>query len=144
MKNTVTLSIQISARPSDSGYFQVYIYGSNPPVQGGEYPGRPNAQVVIDLIYNQPLIIPILNQIVPYIKFKAHSEMINERFRHPWYGTPVGFLPLLFFPPPHQRPCPRLPLGLKIWRKPCSHDLGQALCESSDMMPLESYIQSVS
>jgi len=100
LKNAVTLNIQPSARPSDPGYFHVYVYSSDPPVQGAEYPGGPNARVVVDVIFNHPLITPILNLIAPYLTLKAHSEMINERFRHPGYGTPVGLLPPTVYPTP--------------------------------------------
>jgi Flp pilus assembly protein TadG len=100
LDKAVTLNIQPSVGPSNPGYFHVYVYASDPPVQGTEYPGGPNARVVVDVVFNHPLITPILNKIAPYISLKAHAEMINERFRHPGYGTPVGLLPPTIIPTP--------------------------------------------
>ena len=109
LRKAVSLSINNSAGASSPGYFHVNVYASDPPVQGAEYPGGPNARVAVDVIYNHPLITPLLNLIAPYVTLRAHSEMINERFRHPGYGTPVGVLPPTIFPTPaptripHQR-----------------------------------------
>jgi Flp pilus assembly protein TadG len=96
----VSLSIDDSAGPSSPGYFHVFVYGSDPPVQGAEYPGGPNARVAVDVVFNHPLIMPLANRIASYITLRAHAEMINEQFRHPGYGTPVGVLPPTIFPTP--------------------------------------------
>jgi Flp pilus assembly protein TadG len=100
LNKAVTLNIQTGAGPSDLGYFQVNIYASDPPVLGTEYPGGPNARVAVDVIYNYPLITPIATFLSPYVKLTAHAEMINERFRFPGYGTPVGKLPPTIVPTP--------------------------------------------
>jgi Flp pilus assembly protein TadG len=96
----VSLSIDNSAGPSSPGYFHVYVYASDPPIKGIEYPGGPNARVAVDVVFNHPLVTPLINMIAPYITLKAHAEMINERFRHPGYGIPVGILPPTIFPTP--------------------------------------------
>ncbi|MFZ0533965.1 MAG: TadE family protein [Anaerolineales bacterium] len=96
----VSLNIDNSAGPSSPGYFHVYVYASDPPVQGTEYPGGPNARVAVDVVFNHPLITPLVNMIAPYITLRAHSEMINEQYRHPGYGTPPGVLPPTIFPTP--------------------------------------------
>jgi Flp pilus assembly protein TadG len=98
LSNAVTLSIDNSAGPSSPGYFHVYVYASDPPVQGSEYPGGPNARVVVDIVYNHPLITPLVNMLSRYITLTAHTEIINERYRHPGYGTPVGVLPPTIVP----------------------------------------------
>ncbi len=100
LRKAVSLSINNSAGASSAGYFHVNVYASDTPVQGAEYPGGPNARVAVDVIYNHPLITPLINMIAPYVTLRAHSEMINERFRHPGYGTPVGVLPPTIFPTP--------------------------------------------
>lgn len=103
----ISLAIINSAGPSSPGYFHVYVYASDPPVRGTEFPGGPNARVAVDVIFNHPLTTPFLNGIVQYIKLSAHSEMINEQFRHPGYGTPSGVLPPTIFPTPVPTNTPR-------------------------------------
>jgi hypothetical protein len=104
LNNAVTLGIQPSAGVFDPGYFQVYVYsslpGGIPTPPGGEYPGAPNARVIVDVVFNHPLITPLFTMFGRYITLKAHSEMINERFRFPGYGTPAGTLPPTIPPTP--------------------------------------------
>jgi Flp pilus assembly protein TadG len=100
LKNAVTLGVEPTAGPSDPGYFHVTVYASDPPAPGVEYPGGPNARVVVDVVFNHPLITPLFNMLAPYVPLKAHSEMIVERFRHPGYGTPPGKLPPTIIPTP--------------------------------------------
>jgi Flp pilus assembly protein TadG len=100
LNKAVTLNIQSSAGPSDPGYFRVYVYASDPPVLGSEYPGGPNARVAVDVVFNHPLITPLVNLLAPFITLNAHAETINERFRHPGYGTPAGRIPPTIFPTP--------------------------------------------
>ncbi len=96
----VSLDINSSANASSAGYFHVYIYASDPPMVGTEYPGGPNARVAVDVIFNHPLITPLGQLLFPYITLTAHAEMVNERFRHPGYGTPAGVLPATIVPTP--------------------------------------------
>ncbi len=100
LKNAVTLGIQPAAGPSDPGYWHVTVYASDPPVPGVEYPGGPNQRVSVDVIFNHPLITPLLTMFSQYVTLKAHSELINERFRFPGYGTPPGRLPPTIVPTP--------------------------------------------
>jgi hypothetical protein len=100
----VGLNIDSSAGPSSPGYFRVYVYASDPPVLGAEYPGGPNARVAVDVVFNYPMITPLVNMIAPYIRLTGHSEMINEQFRHPGYGTPPGLLPATIAPTPTPKP----------------------------------------
>jgi Flp pilus assembly protein TadG len=100
LDKAVSLNIDGTASPSSSGYFHVFVYASDPPVLGAEYPGGPNARVAVDVVYNYPLIMPLLNVLFPYITLTGHSEMINEQFRHPGYGTPMGALPATIVPTP--------------------------------------------
>lgn len=98
--NAATLAINPSAGQFEPGYFHVYVYASDSPVVGHEYPGGPNARVVVDVVFNHPLITPLFTMIGPYITLKAHSQMIVERFRFPGYGTPAGTLPPTIPPTP--------------------------------------------
>jgi Flp pilus assembly protein TadG len=100
VRKAVTLKINTSVGPSSPGYFHVYVYASDPPVLGNEYPGGPNARVAVDVVFNNPLMTPLINLFFPYITLHAHTEMINEQFRHPGYGTPVGLLPPTIYPTP--------------------------------------------
>jgi Flp pilus assembly protein TadG len=97
-----SLSINPSAGPVQAGYFDVSVHASDPPqpTPGAEFPGGPNARVAVDVTYNHPLITPIVREIIPWIKLRAHAEMINERYRHPGYGTPPGELPPTVVPTP--------------------------------------------
>ena len=95
-----TLDIQPSAGVFDPGYFIVSVLASDSPIIGHEYPGGPNARVIVDIVYNDPLITPLGTMISRYIKLTAHSEMIVERFRFPGYGTPAGTLPPTIPPTP--------------------------------------------
>jgi hypothetical protein len=97
-----SLSIDTSAGPVQPGYFNVSVHASDPPqpTPGVEFPGGPNARVSVDVTYNHPLITPIVRQIVPWLKLRAHAEMINERYRQPGYGTPAGVLPPTVVPTP--------------------------------------------
>jgi Flp pilus assembly protein TadG len=96
----ISLNIDDSASPSSPGYFHVFVHASDPPILGTEYPGGPNARVAVDVVYNHPMITPLLNALFPFIQLTAHSEMINEQFRHPGYGTPIGVLPATIVPTP--------------------------------------------
>lgn len=101
------LVIDPSAGPTSPGYFNVAVYSSDPPVHGQEFPGGPNTQVDLDVVHNHKLITPFLNVIFPWIKLTAHAEKINERFRHPGYGTPAGVLPPTpVIPTPTETPTP--------------------------------------
>jgi hypothetical protein len=97
-----TLSIDPSAGPLEPGYFKVSIHASDPPGLAPdpdlEYPGGPNARVAVDVTYNHGLITPVVREIVPWLRLGAHAEMINERYRHPGYGTPPGELPPTILP----------------------------------------------
>jgi hypothetical protein len=97
-----SLRIDDSASPLQPGYFNVKIHASNlpEPTPGAEYPGGPNDRVAVDVTFNHELMTPIVHSIVPWIRLRAHSEMINERFRHPGYGTPPGELPPTIEPTP--------------------------------------------
>jgi hypothetical protein len=105
-KNAATLGIQPSAGVFDPGYFQVYVYASDLPLptpgkptpEGGQYPGGPNARVIVDVVFNHPLITPLGTMFGRYVKLTAHSEMIVERFRFPGYGRPAGTLPPTILP----------------------------------------------
>jgi Flp pilus assembly protein TadG len=99
-KNAVTLGIQPSAGQLDPGYFQVYVYASDTPIVGKEYPGGPRARVIVDIVFNHSLITPLGTMLGRYATLKAHSEMIVERFRFPGYGTPAGTLPPTIPPTP--------------------------------------------
>ena len=92
-KRTTSLNIDASAGPSSPGYFHVYVYASDEPIPGKEAPGGPNVRVAVDVVFNYPLITPLVNMIAPYIRLTGHSEMITEQYRHPGYGTPPGLLP---------------------------------------------------
>jgi hypothetical protein len=98
--NAVTLGIQPGAGQFDPGYFHVYVYASDPPMPGYEYPGGPRERVIVDIVFNHPLITPLGTMISKYVTLKAHSEMIVERFRFPGYGTPAGTLPPTIPPTP--------------------------------------------
>jgi Flp pilus assembly protein TadG len=100
----VGLDIDTSAGPSSPGYFRVYVYAGDEPVAGKEAPGGPNALVAVDVVFNYPLITPLVNMIAPYIRLTGHSEMINEQFRHPGFGTPPGLLPATIAPTPTPKP----------------------------------------
>ncbi len=100
LQRASNLNIDASAGPSAPGYFRVFVYASDPPVQGSEFPGGPNARVAVDVVYNHPLMTPLINILARFIRLHAHAEMINEQFRHPGYGTPVGRLPPTIFPTP--------------------------------------------
>jgi Flp pilus assembly protein TadG len=99
-KNATTLAIQPTAGVSDPGYFHVYVYASDSPTAGQEYPGGPNARVIVDVVFNHPLITPLGTWLARFVTLKAHSEMIVERFRFPGYGTPPGKLPPTIPPTP--------------------------------------------
>jgi hypothetical protein len=103
-----SLHIDSSAGPLEPGYFQVSVHASDPPGPtpdpDREYPGGPNARVAVDVIYNHELITPIVREIVPWLRLHAHSEMINERYRHPGFGTPPDELPPTI--PPTSTPTP--------------------------------------
>ncbi|MBN1138998.1 MAG: pilus assembly protein [Anaerolineae bacterium] len=90
-----SLSVVNGASLFDPGYFDVSVHASDPPTSDPdvEYPGGPNARVAVDVTYNHPLITPVVRKIMPWITLRAHAEMINERYRHPGYGTPPGQLP---------------------------------------------------
>ncbi len=98
--SAVTLGIVPSAGEFDPGYFRVYVYASDTPVVGREYPGGPRARVIVDVIFNHPLITPLGTMLSRYITLRAHSEMIVERFRFPGFGTPAGTLPPTIPPTP--------------------------------------------
>ncbi|MFZ2096254.1 MAG: TadE/TadG family type IV pilus assembly protein [Anaerolineales bacterium] len=100
LNKAASLSIDPGAGPSAPGYFHVFVYASDPPIRGTEYPGGPNARVAVDVVFNHPLITPLVKMLAPYIRMTAHVEMINERFRHPGYGTPPGLVPPTIFPTP--------------------------------------------
>jgi hypothetical protein len=97
-----SLSIDDSAGPVQPGYFDVSVHASDPPqpTPGAEFAGGPNARVAVDVTYNHPLITPVVREIVPWLKLRAHAEMINERYRQPGYGTPPGVLPPTVVPTP--------------------------------------------
>ena len=97
-----SLGIDDSAGPVQPGYFNVTVLASDPPTTtaGVEFAGGPQARVGVDVTYNHGLITPVVQQIVPWIRLRAHSEMINERYRHPGYGTPAGELPPTILPTP--------------------------------------------
>ena len=103
-----SLSVRNGAGVFDPGYFDVSVHASDPPTPDPdlEYPGGPNARVAVDVTYNHPLITPILNRILPCIRLGAHAEMINERYRHPGYGTPPGELPPTIMPTSTPTPTP--------------------------------------
>jgi hypothetical protein len=92
-KRVISLGIDTTAGPTSPGYFQVFVYASDEPVPGKQAPGGPNARVVVDVVFNYPLVTPLVNLIAPYIRLSGHAEMINEQFRHPGYGTPPGLIP---------------------------------------------------
>jgi hypothetical protein len=92
-KRASNLKIDDDADPFSPGYFLVTVYASDPPEAGQEFPGGPNARVIVDVIHNYQLITPLLNAYFPYIQLRAHAEKINERFRHPGFGTPPGSIP---------------------------------------------------
>lgn len=98
--NATTLGIKPSAGVSEPGYFHVYVYASDSPTVGAEFPGGPNARVIVDVIYNHPLMTPLGQFLSRFVTLKAHSEMIVERFRFPGYGTPAGKLPPTIPPTP--------------------------------------------
>jgi Flp pilus assembly protein TadG len=100
LKYAVTLGIKPTAGVFDPGYFRVDVYASDSPVPGHEFPGGPNARVIVDVVFNNPLITPLGTMLRSYITLKAHSEMIVERFRFPGYGTPAGTLPPTLPPTP--------------------------------------------
>jgi len=97
-----SLRIDGGAGSLEPGYFAVHVFASDPPEPTPdpdlEYPGGPQARVAVDVTYNHELITPIVREIVPWLKLRAHAEMINERFRHPGYGTPPGDLPPTILP----------------------------------------------
>jgi hypothetical protein len=103
-RQAVGLNIDTSAGPSSPGYFRVYVYAGDEPIAGQESPGGPNARVAVDVVFNYPLITPLVNMLAPYIRLTGHSEMINEQFRHPGYGTPPGLLPATIAPTPTPKP----------------------------------------
>jgi hypothetical protein len=106
--NATTLDIEPSAGVFEPGYFQVFVYASDPPIPTpgvptpilNQYPGGPNARVIVDVVYNDPLITPLFTLFGQYVTLKGHSEMIVERFRFPGYGTPAGTLPPTILPTP--------------------------------------------
>jgi len=102
----VGLGIDTSAGPSSPGYFHVYVYAADEPTPGKEAPGGPNVRVAVDVVFNYPLISPLVNRIASYITVRGHSEMINERYRFPGYGTPPGVLPPTIPPTPTPTPTP--------------------------------------
>ncbi len=105
-----SLNIDNGAGPLEAGYFAVSVHASDPPEPTPdpdlEYPGGPHARVAVDVTYNHELITPIVRQIVPWLTLRAHAEMINERFRHPGYGTPPGELPPTILPTSTPTPTP--------------------------------------
>lgn len=104
----VSLSINNGAGVFAPGYFDVSVHASDPPVSDPdtEYPGGPNARVAVDVTYNHPLITPFISRMVPWVALRAHAEMINERYRHPGYGTPPGELPPTIVPTSTPTPTP--------------------------------------
>jgi Flp pilus assembly protein TadG len=104
----ISLSVSAGAGVFDPGYFDVSVHASDPPTldPDAEYPGGPNARVAVDVTYNHPLITPIVRRILPWISLRAHAEMINERYRHPGYGTPPGELPPTIMPTSTPTPTP--------------------------------------
>jgi hypothetical protein len=105
-----SLRVDAEAGPLDPGYFKVSIHASDPPGPNPdpdlEYPGGPNARVAVDVTYNHEVITPVLREIVPWLTLRAHSEMINERYRHPGFGTPPGELPPTIVPTYTPTPTP--------------------------------------
>ena len=97
-----SLGIVDGASPVQPGYFNVTVLASDPPTTtaGIEYPGGPEARMAVDVTYNHELFTPVVRPIIPWIRLRAHSEMINERYRHPGYGTPPGELPATILPTP--------------------------------------------
>ena len=97
-----SLRINESASPVQPGYFNVNIFASDAPTTtpGVEFPGGPEARMAVDVTFNHELITPIVRPIIPWIRLRAHSEMITERYRHPGYGTPPGELPPTILPTP--------------------------------------------
>jgi hypothetical protein len=97
-----SLRINAGASPVQPGYFEVKVYASDvsTTTPGVEFPGGPEARVAVDVTFNHELLTPIVRPIVPWIRLRAHSEMINERYRHPGYGTPPGELPPTIQPTP--------------------------------------------
>jgi uncharacterized repeat protein (TIGR02543 family) len=93
------LSIVDSAGESEPGYFHVYVYSADSPA-GTESPGGPNTRVAVDVIFNQPMITPLLSKMFPYLRLTGHSEMVTERYRFPGFGTPAGVLPSPIPPTP--------------------------------------------
>jgi len=91
-KKSSSLSIK-DVGPAHPGHFNVSVFASDPPEPGHEFPGGPNARVIIDVVHNHELFTPFLKGLIPYVRLSAHAEKINERFRHPGYGKPVGELP---------------------------------------------------
>lgn len=79
--------------PDTPRYFNVSVYASDSPDLSQEFPGGPNARVIVDVVYNYEPVTPFLQGFAPYLRLTAHAEKINERFRHPGYGTPAGELP---------------------------------------------------
>ena len=108
-KRSVGLSVVTGAGPSDPGYFHVDVYSADSPA-GTESPGGPNTRVSVDVIFNQPLITPLLSQFARYLRLTGHSEMVTERYRFPGYGTPPGVLPPTIppTPTPTKTPTPTL------------------------------------
>jgi len=88
-----SLNIDDSADAFSPGYFNVSVYASDPPASGQEFPGGPNARVIVDVVHNHQLMTPLLSAYFPYVQLRAHAEKINERFRHPGFGTPPGSMP---------------------------------------------------
>jgi hypothetical protein len=103
-----SLNISDGAGVFEPGYFRVSVYASDPPepTPDAEYPGGPNARVAVDVTYNHELITPVVRDIVPWLRLQAHSEMINERYRHPGFGTPPGVLPPTIAPTSTPTPTP--------------------------------------
>jgi TadE-like protein len=103
-----SLSVIGGAGVFDPGYFDISVHASDPPTPDPDlqYPGGPNARVAVDVTYNHPLITPIVSRLLPWITLRAHAEMINERFRHPGYGTPPGELPPTIRPTSTPTPTP--------------------------------------
>jgi len=93
------LYIDVAADAFSPGYFAVTVYASDSPESGQEFPGGPNARVIVDVIHNYQLITPLLSAYLPYVQLRAHAEKVNERFRHPGYGTPPGSIPPTVEPP---------------------------------------------
>ncbi len=104
VKRTTSLNIDASAGPLTPGYFHVYVYASDEPIAGKESPGGPNARVAVDVVFNYPLITPLVNMIAPYIRLTGHSEILTEQYRHPGYGTPPGLIPPTIPPTPTPSP----------------------------------------